>query len=160
RERTSRFELDLTPPTDERPFFFNILPLNRPQLLPKYFRHGGVIGGNLTATGTLLVLLFVAILLVMVTIVLPLAPSMREVGRHLVVGGTFYFGFLGLGFMFVEMGLLQRLSVFLGHPIYSLSIVLFSLILTLGLGSWLSERFRRVRPTAFTLWAVLTALYV
>jgi hypothetical protein len=160
RERTSGFELDLTPPTDERPFFFNILPLNRPLLLRKYFRHGGVIGGNLTATGTLLVLLFVSILLVIATIVVPLAPSKREVGRRLVAGGTLYFGFLGLGFMFVEMGLLQRLSVFLGHPIYSLSIVLFSLILTLGLGSWLSERVRRVRPGAFTLRATLTALYV
>jgi hypothetical protein len=62
--------------------------------------------------------------------------------------------------MFVEMGLLQRLSVFLGHPIYSLSIVLFSLILTLGLGSWLSERSRRIRPGAFILWATGTALYV
>ena len=43
--------------------------------------------------------------------------------------------------MMAEIALLQRMSVFLGHPVYALSIVLFSLILSTGLGSLASERF-------------------
>ena len=54
---------------------------------------------------------------------------------------TLYFGLIGIGFMMVEIGLLQRISVFLGHPVYALSVVLFSLILSTGIGSLVSERF-------------------
>jgi hypothetical protein len=40
--------------------------------------------------------------------------------------------------MFIEVSQLQRLVIFLGHPTYSLSVVLFSLLLSSGLGSYLS----------------------
>ncbi len=159
--RTSHLDLDLTPPTDDRPFFFNLLPLGRAHHALKYMRQtAGVVGGNIIATISLLTILLVSITLVVVTIVLPLRPALREVGRDLVVGGTAYFGFLGLGFMLVEIGLLQRLGVFLGHPVYSLSVVLFSLILTTGFGSMLSERLRLGTPKRIVLWAVGTALYL
>ena len=59
--------------------------------------------------------------------------------------GSAYFLLIGLGFMFVEIGLIQRISVFLGHPVYALSIGLFSIILSTGIGSLLSERFKPTR---------------
>ena len=43
--------------------------------------------------------------------------------------------------MCVEIALLQRLSVFLGHPVYALGILLFSVIASTGVGSWASEKF-------------------
>src|SRR5262249_29928334 len=47
----SGLDLDLTPPVDDRPFFFNVLPLGRPALLLRYFgSYTGVAGGNVTAT--------------------------------------------------------------------------------------------------------------
>ncbi len=46
------------------------------------------------------------------------------------------FGLIGLAFMLVEISQLQRLSIFLGHPVYSLVVVLFSLLLASGIGSW------------------------
>ena len=52
------------------------------------------------------------------------------------------------------------MSVFLGHPIYSLSIVLFAMILTTGLGSLLSERILLGRRAAFAAWALMTAGYL
>jgi predicted membrane-bound spermidine synthase len=58
------------------------------------------------------------------------------------------------------MGLLQRLSVFLGHPIYSLSIVLFSLILTTGIGSLVSDRLPLDTRARFVLWGLATACYL
>src|SRR3989442_6336747 len=103
----------------------------------------------------------VSSVLVMATIVLPLRRAVGQVGRRLAVGGTFYFVLLGLGFMFVEIGLLQRLSVFLGHPIYSLSVVLFSLILSTGLGSFISDKAGiESRRSRFIAWSVVLGGYL
>jgi hypothetical protein len=160
-QSTRGLSLDLTPPTDDRPFFFNLLPLSRPQAAIRYLAVGtGVIQGNVIATLTLLTILFISLVLVVTTIVLPLRPALRQVGRTLVAGGTAYFGLLGLGFMFVEMGLLQRCTLFLGHPVYSLSVVLFSLILTTGVGSWVSEALPLRTCGRFAIWAVALAAYV
>src|SRR5690606_22642515 len=49
-----------------------------------------------------------------------------------------YFGALGLAFMMVEIPTMQKLTVYLGQPVYSLAVVLFSLLLFSGLGSWWS----------------------
>jgi spermidine synthase len=163
---TSTLELDLTPATDDRPFFFNQLPLHEPVQVVRrvlagvYARSGtGVVTGNLYATATLLMLLAVALALVLATIVVPVRPALRDVGVRLVAGGSFYFLLTGVGFMALEIGLLQRMSVFLGHPIYSLSIVLFTLILSTGLGSLLSERLPLQDRGRFVAWALLTGGY-
>lgn len=148
--------LDLTPPTDERPFFFNLLPLNRPHLIGRFLGgEAGVVRGNLTATLTLLTILVISLFLVAVTIVVPLTPAIRETGRETAVGGTAYFALIGLGFMLAEMGYLQRLSVFLGHPIYALSVVLFGIILATGVGSFVSDRFPLDRGTRLVGWGLL-----
>ncbi len=52
-----------------------------------------------------------------------------------------YFACLGLGFIAVELALLQHLTLLLGHPIFTLSILLFTLLACGGLGSHLSGRF-------------------
>jgi len=54
----------------------------------------------------------------------------------------------------------QRLSIFLGHPAYGLAIGLFGIILSTGLGSFLSERFPRVSPGQILGWSSALALYV
>jgi hypothetical protein len=155
---------DVTPPTDDRPFFFNQLRLDKPWEALQIARNkigsneglGGVRDGNLVATATLLLLLVVALVLVCVTIVVPLRPAVGDVGRPLAIGGSVYFALIGIGFMLVEIGLLQRMSVFLGHPVYSLSVLLFTLILSTGAGSWLSERFQLRSRAIFSAWAVAT----
>jgi hypothetical protein len=113
----------LTPPTDDRPFFFNQVPLNKPlqalriarEHVGRGARLGGVREGNLVATATLLVLFLVALVLVVATIVISLRNAVRDVGGKLAVGGTLYFMLIGFGFMLVEIALLQRMSVVLGH---------------------------------------------
>jgi hypothetical protein len=161
---THGLELDLTVPTDERPFFFNQFPLRElPRLIwePELAqRHGIIYKGNLLATVTLGMLFVVAATLVVATIVIPLRPALRHVGPRLAMGGTAYFMLIGIGFMCIEIGLLQRMSVFLGHPIYSLSIVLCAMILATGLGSLLSERVRLARSASFVAWAAVTAGYL
>jgi hypothetical protein len=163
---TSRQEFDLTPATDDRPFFFNQVPLNKPILAISVANAlvgtgpGGVRAGNLVATATLLILFIVSLALVLATIVAPLRPAIRDSGRRLVLGGTAYFLLIGVGFMTVEIGLLQRMSVFLGHPVYSLSISLFTLILASGAGSALSDRLVLDSSRKFLVWGVVTSLYI
>ena len=160
---TGRLALDLTPSTDERPFFFNQLPLYHPiktARLALATLGTGVASGNLLATATLLMLFLLSIVAVVATIVIPLRPALRESGRTLASAGTAYFFLIGVGFMSTEIGLLQRLSVFLGHPIYALSIVLCSLILATGGGSLLSDRLPLNTEIKFAAWAVVLGGYL
>jgi hypothetical protein len=62
--------------------------------------------------------------------------------------------------MLVEIGLLQRMSVFLGHPTYSLSVLLFTLILTSGFGSFISERLVLANRSRIASWAIATGAYL
>jgi hypothetical protein len=76
-----------------------------------------------------------------------------EVERGRTLGVTLaYFGLLGLGYLCVEIPLLQRFILFLGHPAYAMATVLFALLLFSGLGSLLSHR--------VPLWGVLILLPV
>src|SRR5438876_6209216 len=115
---TTGFYLDLTPPTDARPFFFNQLrfaTLFDPNVF-SHFTHTGVFAGNLIATLTLAMLVLISVALVAATIIVPLRSTVREAGWRLAIGGTVYFALIGVGFMMIEIALLQRMSVFLGHP--------------------------------------------
>ena len=164
-EATRGLYLDLTPPTDERPFFFNQLPFDQPMRILDIVTGGkkagsGVIRGNLWAALTLSTITLVSIVLVVTTIVVPLRAAVRNSGRTLVHFGTIYFMLIGLGFMLVEIGLLQRMSVFLGHPVYSLSVLLFSLILATGLGSLVSDRYPLNSQARLLGWSVLTGLFI
>ena len=127
--------LDFSPPTDDRPFFFNMLKpaaFARAQAMPAE----GMVRGNIYATTTLVVLFLITSGLVLLMIVCPLVAH----GRPTMPGRAFaaalvYFAGIGLGFMLVQMAVLQRFSIYLGHPTYTLSITLFSMILFAGLGS-------------------------
>jgi hypothetical protein len=75
-----------------------------------------------------------------------------------------YFAGIGLGFMWVEVAVIQRYIVFLGHPTYALTVVLFSLLLFGGVGSALSARLPihgwRISAGLVMLAVLLTALVV
>jgi hypothetical protein len=119
-----------------------------------------VFAGNLIATLTLAMLILISVMLVGATVIVPLQPTVREAGWQLALGGTLYFGLIGIGFMMVEIALLQRMSVFLGHPTYALSVVLFSLILWTGFGSMASERVPLAEAGALIIWSVASASYL
>jgi len=167
RAFTSSLPFDLTPPTDTRPFFFNQLPLSRPlqafafarQALATGSAGGGVRRGNLVATVTLLILFIIALMLVVVVLIIPLRAALKDVGARLVINGTLYFSLIGIGFMMIEIGLLQRMSIFLGHPVYSLSVVLSTLILSTGIGSFLSEKLPLQSTRRLVIWSVATGAY-
>ena len=75
------------------------------------------------------------------------APLVVRTRPGSLAGGTpflIFFAAIGTGFMLIEISQLQRLSIFLGHPIYGLSVVLFALLLSSGLGSWTIQRVRTI----------------
>jgi hypothetical protein len=67
-------------------------------------------------------------------------PKGERVGPY--AASVAYFASLGVGFIAVELALLQHLTLLLGHPIFTLSILLFTLLAFGGLGSMASPRFR------------------
>jgi hypothetical protein len=130
------YPLDISAVTDDRPFFFYVVKPTR------FWR------GLLLHTGEFVnsraVFLLTALLLVagVLCLVMVLAPAL--LARRRLPGAALpamlYFGALGLGFMLVEIGLLQRLMLFLGHPTLALSVVLTTLLVSAGLGSAWTRR--------------------
>ena len=156
--------LDLTPPGDNRPFFFNQLRFRHiPQVIPAGWRselQTGVMRGNLMASLTLVLILAIAITAVVCTIVVPLRRTAASASRALIAAGTAYFALIGIGFMFAEISLLQYFGIFLGHPIYAMGVCLFSLILSTGLGSLASGRFPLATAGRIAAWGALVGAYL
>ena len=99
------------------------------------WRDQGIVQFNMAAVGVLGILFVTVIVLTVLCIGLPLVLSgsrrdLAGAGPHLI-----FFAAIGFGFMLVEISQVQRLAIFLGHPVYSLSVVLFSLLLSSGAGS-------------------------
>jgi hypothetical protein len=134
--------VDVRPTHDDRPYYF-FLGLNRLSEFALYFDPAGtgILGGTV-------VLLFwmVAAFAVLVAL-LVLAPLvLRRIGagqrRHAwpVVA---YFTGLGLGYIAVQISFVQRFVLFLGHPVYAISVVLLAFLLSSGIGSMSSKRLLR-----------------
>jgi spermidine synthase len=128
---------DVRPPTDDRPFFFQMVYFSR--AFDMLF--GREVTGqrfNYYAQSVILSLVAIALVLLVFFYMAPLFFSRRAVFISWPWGS--YFILLGLGFMFVEIPLLQKGSLYLGHPTYSISVVLFSMLVSAGLGSLWSSR--------------------
>lgn len=127
----------VSPVTDEQPFFFQFFKFEK--MGPTYESMGKkwqpfVEGGYMTP-----IIFIQALVLSLVFILLPL----RKIGKYPQKKGILvYFLCLGFGFMFIEITLIQKFILFLGHPVYAVSAVLFSLLLFAGLGSFYSERLK------------------
>ena len=132
-----QYVFDVRPSTDDKPFFFNYYKWSS-----LFHRENESEGLYNTPVGliTLGQSLLLVLLLALVGILYPLIQSgavPRERGISHVIA---YFGALGLGFIFVEIALIQKLTVFLGGPTYSICITLFSLLLFSGIGSYVAKR--------------------
>ncbi len=132
---------DFSPPTDSRPYFFNILRPGQVWAWERGPEVGVIVEGNLHASYTLGLLWVLSLTLVIAVILLPLARSgVPRMGRGPFAQSLLYFSLIGAGYMLVQIPLMQRFSVYLGHPTYSVAVILFSMILATGAGSLLSDR--------------------
>jgi hypothetical protein len=107
---------DLRPPTDNRPFFFRL--------------DASLLNGLLTFIIVLAVVLIVVPVLVKADAGAILRSPLLSIG----------FLAIGLGFMLIEIAQMMRLTLLLGHPTFSLSVVLFGMLLSSGAGSYTTSR--------------------
>ena len=133
------YPLDISAPTDDSPFFFHMLRL-RDVFDVRRWQDQGIVSFNMKAVGVLGVLLATVVLMTTACIVVPLIRAGRGTSLEGAAPYLAYFAAIGFGFMLIEISQLQRLTIFLGHPSYSLSVVLFSLLVSSGLGSLSTAR--------------------
>lgn len=121
---------ELTPPTDDRPFFFFF------KKFPDLFQLKGkqIYDPGLWVLVSLGSVLFLGLLFILLPLVIRLVRTGMPLGREEPKLGQLtaltYFGIVGFAFMAVEIALMQRFTLFVGHPSYSLLVVLFSVLLS------------------------------
>ncbi len=136
--RAYPFRVD--PPSDDRPFFGHFFKWRQARDVLAMAGHVWQPFGG-AGYFVLLALLALALLAAAGLIVLPLVLRGRSgLGNGPLGTALAYFGLLGLGYMFVEIPLLQRFILFLGNPAYAVATVLFAMLFFSGLGSLLSRR--------------------
>jgi predicted membrane-bound spermidine synthase len=133
----SAHPVNISPPTDDSPFFFQMLRLR--DIFKLHLLNAGKSSINMMAVLVLGVLLGTVVGLSAICIFLPLKFA---AGQDVLRGHgalVSFFAAIGLGFMLIETSQMQRLMIVLGHPTYGLSVVLFALLLGSGIGSHLTR---------------------
>jgi hypothetical protein len=146
------YRFDVCPSTDDKPFFFNQSRLSQLGTSSAYAYSSDPFQVLVITLGVLVGVALVAYLLPLRFVHRPAPPT---------AGSLSYFAAIGLGYILLEVVLIQRFVLFLGFPTYALSVVLFALLIFSGVGSALSSRFVRSRRGLVVTLAVaivLTAL--
>jgi len=121
---------NITPSTDDNPFFFYTARFG-----DLVARPSSAVTNNNAAISTTLLLIVAALCACGYYIVRPFARLARRLPLSELTPPLTYFCAIGMGFMLIEISQMQRLMVFLGHPVYGLGVVLFTILLFSGLGS-------------------------
>ncbi|HYB12277.1 MAG TPA: hypothetical protein VEG67_02330 [Myxococcota bacterium] len=136
----------LDPVTDERPFFYHVLPwsaLLSGEHMLWFFP------GSSTGQLMLVIMLIQALVLGGALILLPLLRGAKsQLSGRATSGFLVYFLSLGIGFLLIEISFVQKYVLLLGYPTYSLSVTISSLLVFASLGSALSH-WGWARPRAF-----------
>jgi len=146
-----RYKFDITPATDDRPYFFHFFKW---EVLPEILALRGQGGLPLLEAGYLVLVttLLQALVLSSVLILLPLVvlrssqdePASAARPSRVVL----YFFAIGLAFLFIEIAFIQKFILFLHHPLYAVAIVLTAFLLFAGAGSaWTARRQAHPSPT-------------
>jgi predicted membrane-bound spermidine synthase len=162
----STYETNIEPTRDNNPFFFNTVRLSN--IWHVIEGTSGEWQKTNLGTSILFALLGITSVLVLLFII---GPLVLVRGRALATGAAtkvrylLYFACLGAGFIIVEVAMIQKFILFLGHPVYSLAVVLFSVLAFSAAGSYLSgrfpeERLPRTLSKVLAVLAVLVLVYV
>ncbi|MDI6698756.1 MAG: hypothetical protein QME85_07465 [Candidatus Saccharicenans sp.] len=152
---------DISPPEDNRPFFRDFMKWKRWADIRKFFNrrvYPLFIGKYLLAF-----LLIQSLSIGLLVIILPLLrfarSRLKAVPRKALAWG--YFASLGAGYMLVEITLFHKFILLIGHPTYSLSAVLFFLLVASGAGSLsLAALSRKIGKTGLVAWPLLCFLAI
>ena len=128
---------DVSPTTDDRPFFYEFRPG-----LPEVLRQLLVVLGIVTRLG-------------LVYLLLAARRNALTPRPGVFWSLTLYFALLGVGFMLIELAVIQQLTLFLGHPTTALTVSLFAALISSGLGSLTAGRLGRARTQRTLLFSAL-----
>ncbi len=157
------YTFDVRPITDNGPFFWHFVPFDD---VIADFANPIQYDDPEQAVGERVLLLLLGVSAVLAAIFL-LTPflAIRRQWTELPHKrrSALYFAAIGLGFMFFEITLIQKLTLFLGYPTYSLTVTLASILIFTGIGALLSERIHlppaRLVTLLFVALAGLTVFY-
>ena len=149
------YAFNIRPATDNRPYFSQFL---RWRSIPDLAGLYGARTFPFLEAGYLLVLLTLlqVVIIAVILIMLPLHFLRREGGCRVSV--LLYFSGLGIGYMFVEIVLIQRFLLYFGNPIYAAAAVISCMLVCSGIGSLLSARWIRKRVHALTVFTLIILL--
>ena len=149
------YAFDLRPSTDQRPYFFHFFRWRSLPLVLGEFRRSSIPFSELGYL-ILIATLFQATMLAILLILSPLAlltrritptdtPAARPISRGAArLRVLLCFLALGMGYLFVEIALIQRLVLYLANPVYAVAVVLAGLLFISGLGSaWAARQLRK-----------------
>ena len=135
------YTFDITPVSDNRPFFFYTV---HPRDLWNFWRSASRQTADFKvnkAVPLLFLLMGVSLLATLLVLLLPpLVLGMRLPRERGVLGFLLYFMFIGCGYILIEVGLVQKFVLFLGHPTHALTIVIFAMLVSSGIGSYASQQ--------------------
>jgi spermidine synthase len=157
----SNYPYNVTPVFDDAPFFF--FTLKTSQILKEESLQQGIdwkVNLGVVVLGMVLVISLAAVLAFLILPMLLGTGGPRGAGAPARVVSLLYFVTVGLGYILVEIAFIQRFVLFLGHPTYALTVVIFLLLLSSGAGSlisrrWLREPARVWLPLALLVVAIL-----
>jgi SAM-dependent methyltransferase len=121
---------NISPSTDDNPFFFYTARFG--DLVAKPL---STLSNNNAAISMTLMLIVMALCACAYYIIGPFVRLTRRMPIAVLTPPVAYFCAIGMGFMLIEISQMQRLMVFLGHPVYGLAVVLFTILLFGGIGS-------------------------
>ena len=157
------YRYDISPVGDNQPFFFyTVQPRDILAFMANASRRSADFKIN-KAVPLLYALMAISIVATAIILALPPVVLGARLPRHKgVLRFLLYFLCIGAGYILVEMALIQKFVLFLGHPTYALTVVIFSMLVSSGLGSYFSRRIlggddRRLNG-ALILIAILVAL--
>jgi SAM-dependent methyltransferase len=128
-----RYKFFVRPATDDRPYFFHFFKW---RVFPELLRLRGRSGTPLVEWGYVILIAAIAQALIaaVLLLVLPLVV-MRHRPATSVPRLAIFYGSIGLAFLFIEIAWIQHLTLFLGHPLYAVAVVLASVLVFAGVGS-------------------------
>jgi hypothetical protein len=153
----TRMGLDLQPPVDDRPFFFQAARLFHLDAETTKALTSDV---NIQSISILRLTLGIVGVVTLVLFFLPFAIFKSPECGPGFWAASGYFGLIGVGFMLLELPWIQQSILFLGHPSYATSVVLSSLLLGAGLGSAIASRTPLIDARRMLLYLPLVAAAV
>lgn len=149
------YDFNIQPATDNKPYFFQFL---RWKKLPDLVKTMGEKSTAFLELGYLIaVVTFIqVIILALLFIILPLFRLGWKGGNKSWV--VIYFMALGFGYMFLEIVFIKYFVLYLGHPIYSVATVISVMLISSGIGSYYSSRYKTYQKALLKITGLITAL--